>query len=103
MSDDPRQIELEVDVVGTRVRLDAKGSPPMAGTILDCATTHLALLLDQPARSTAFLAVEGTGDRVGVSVSAYLYGADAEMIANRYAPLWQQWLTDNAGPADASP
>jgi uncharacterized protein YndB with AHSA1/START domain len=85
--------------IGTRVRLDAEGAPAMAGTILDCAPTRLTLLLDNPAPGTAFVAVEGPGDQVGVSIWSYLYGADAEMIANRDAALWQQWLTDHAGPA----
>jgi uncharacterized protein YndB with AHSA1/START domain len=87
--------------IGTRVRLDAKGAPPMAGTVLDRAATRVVLLLDQPAPGTAFVAVEGHGDQFGVSIWSYLYGTDAEKVASRDAPLWQQWLTDNAGPAVA--
>jgi uncharacterized protein YndB with AHSA1/START domain len=83
-------------VIGTRVWLDAKGAPPLAGTVLDRAATRLTLLLDQPAPGTAFVAVEGHGHQFGVSIWSYLYGADAAMIATRDAPLWQQWLTDNA-------
>ncbi len=45
--------------IGTWLRLDAKAAPPLAGTVLDCATTRLVLLLDQPAPGTAFVAVEG--------------------------------------------
>lgn len=68
----------------------------MAGTVLDRAATRLTPLLDQPAPGTAFVAVEGHGDQFGVSIWSCLYGTDAAMIATRDAPLWQQWLTDNA-------
>jgi uncharacterized protein YndB with AHSA1/START domain len=88
----PRPLE-----VGDRVDVIAPGAPALAGTVVDVAPSRLALLLDGPAPGTAFLAVEGEGEQVGVSVWSYLYGPEAADVAGRDEPRWRQWLTDRTG------
>lgn len=70
----------------------AAGAPRLAGTVLATESWRLALLLDEPAPGTAFVAVEGTGDVVGVSVWSYLYGEDGAAAAAASEPMWWQWL-----------
>ena len=57
-------------------------------------------VLGRPAPGTAFLAVEGDGEAVTVSVWSYLYGPDAAAAAARDDPRWRQWLTDRAAAPD---
>ena len=81
---------------GERIEVSASGTPALAGTVADAAPWRLALLLDQPAPGTAFLAVEGKGDEVTVSIWSYLYGKEGFAAAERDEPLWRQWLTERA-------
>lgn len=80
--------------VGDRIEADAPGVPPLAGAVVDAAPWRTALLLDRPSPGTAFLAVEGHGEQVTVSVWSYLYGADGAISADRDEPRWQRWLSD---------
>ena len=61
-------------------------SGALAGTVGEVAPWRIALVLDQPAPGTAFLAVEGEGDDIGVSIWSYLYGPDSAAIASTDAP-----------------
>jgi hypothetical protein len=81
-------------VVGERIETSADDAPTLAGTVVDVAAWWLALVVDQPAPGTAFLAVEGTGDQVSVSVWSYLYGVDGAAAAERDEPRWAKWLSD---------
>lgn len=82
--------------IGERMAISAPDAPALAGTVVDVSPWRLALLLDQPAPGTAFLAVEGSGEQVAVSIWSYLYGPDGAAIAERDEPLWQHWLTERA-------
>ena len=84
--------------VGDRIELRADDGPSMAGTVVDAASWRLALVLDQPAPGTAFVAVEGNGEEVGVSIWSYLYGPDGAAAAARDEPRWAAWLADRAHP-----
>lgn len=84
--------------VGERIVITATDAPALAGTVVDVATWRLALLLDEPCPGTAFLAIEGTGEQLGVSIWSYLYGSDRASIAARDEPRWAQWLADNTAP-----
>lgn len=81
---------------GDRVEAAANGSPPLVGTVVEAAGSWLALLLDDPAPGTAFLAVEGHGDQLGVSVWLYLYGEEGAAAAERDEPRWSAWLEQRA-------
>ncbi|RYV53022.1 SRPBCC family protein [Pengzhenrongella frigida] len=82
--------------IGERVVVRATDTPTLSGTVVDAAGWRLALLLDGPCPGTAFLAVEGTGEQVSVSIWSYLYGPDRAVVAAREAPHWQRWLTEHA-------
>lgn len=77
--------------IGDRVETSGD-APRLAGTVLVSESWRLALLLDEPAPGTGFLAVEGDGEAVGVSVWSYLYGDDSAAIAARTEPVWWEWL-----------
>lgn len=81
--------------VGDQIEVDVANGPAFAGTVARATPWHLILLLDQPAPGTAFVAAEGRGEQAEISIWAYLYGPDAEAIAQRDEPRWQQWLTDH--------
>ena len=92
---------------GDRVEVTAADSPPLAGTVVDASAERLALLVDEPAPGTAFMAAEGTGETVMVSVWSYLYGDEgAACAAARRAPLEavaQRPRRLNHSPAEAKP
>jgi hypothetical protein len=71
-------------------------APPLASTVVDVALWRLALLSDRPAPGTAFLAVEGDGEQIGVSVWSHLCGPEAGASGERDEPCWRQWLTNLA-------
>lgn len=78
--------------VGDRIEAAADDVPPLAGTVDAAAPGMVALMLDAPAPGTAFLAVEGSGDAVTISVWLYLYGSEAAAIAARDEPRWRSWM-----------
>jgi uncharacterized protein YndB with AHSA1/START domain len=80
--------------IGDRVRTSAADAPTLAGTVVDVAPWRLALLVDEPAQGTAFIAAEGAGDEVGVSIWSYLYGDAGAAAARRDEPRWAAWLTE---------
>ena len=82
--------------VGDHLVLNPNAVPTLAGQVVDVGERRLALLVDDPAPGTAFLAVEGHGEHAGVSIWAYLYGDDAASLIQRDRPLWQRWLDDHA-------
>lgn len=79
--------------VGERIEAGAPDSPRLCGTVVEATPTRLTLLLDDPAPGTGFIAVEGRGEQVEVSIWSYLYGADSAKIVERDEPLWAQWLS----------
>ena len=88
--------------VGERIEASAPGTPVLAGTVVDAAPQRIALLLDQPAPGTAFVAVESYGEHAGASVWLYLYGAEGTEAAKRDGPLWHNWMAEALGGADGS-
>ena len=82
--------------VGDRLEVSAPDAPDLAGTVVDANPRWVALLVDRPAPGTAFLAVEGDGEAVTVSIWSYLYGPDGAAAAARDDPRWRQWLADRA-------
>lgn len=82
--------------VGDRVATSAPVAPPFAGEVMDAGPRRISLLLDQPARGTAVLTVEGEGEAVSVSAWSWLYGPDGAAAAERDEPAWQAWLGRHA-------
>ena len=83
---------------GARVTAGSPDAPPLAGTVLQAEAWRMSLLLDEPAPGTAFLAAEGDGEHIAVSVWLYLYGDDAAATARRDEPRWAAWLEAHAAP-----
>ena len=83
--------------VGERIEASSPDAPALAGTVVEAGQYRIALLLEEPALGTAFVAVESFGEHAGASVWLYLYGADGAEAAERDGPLWQDWLTDALG------
>ena len=77
--------------VGDRVETSGD-APRLAGTVVQADSWRMALLLDEPAEGTAFLAAEGDGPYVGVSVWSYLYGDAGAEAAATAEPAWSEWL-----------
>lgn len=82
--------------VGDRIEVTATDAPELAGTVVDVDPRWVALIVDRPAPGTAFLAVEGDGEAVTVSIWSYLYGPDGAAAAARDDPCWRQWLNKRA-------
>lgn len=87
--------------VGERIEASSPAVPALAGTVVEAGQYRIALLLDEPAPGTAFVAVESFGEHAGASVWLYLYGADGAEAAERDGPLWQDWLTGALGEEGA--
>ena len=81
---------------GERITVAEGETPALAGTVVRYERGRLALLLDEPAAGTAFLACEGMGEQCGVSVWQYLYGDDAPALIQRDEPRWTAWLQAQA-------
>lgn len=90
-------------VLGDRIAVTAPDAPPLAGVVADSQPGRLAVILDEPAAGTAFLAAEGMGDGCGVSVWQYLYGEHAAEIVCRDEPRWTAWLQAQPLTADPAP
>ena len=85
--------------VGDRVAVTAPDAPALAGTVVAAAPWRLALVVDEPAPGTAFLAVEGDGEPVNVSIWSYLYEPGGAEAAQRDEPAWASWLAERGVPS----
>jgi len=89
---------------GRRVET-AQGAPRLAGTVervVDKDHEELFLRLEEPTSGVAYLVPVGMGGQVCLSVSIYLYGAQARALAAREAPVWQAWINGLFPAADAA-
>ncbi|MGB5755903.1 MAG: SRPBCC domain-containing protein [Acidimicrobiales bacterium] len=80
--------------VGDHLEVTSPDTPPLAGVVADVAPWRIALILDEPAPGTAFIAVEGQPDaeRIATSIWCYFYGDDRAELAARDQPRWRDWL-----------
>ncbi len=78
--------------VGDRVEVSAPDAPALAGTLVDVGEHRWSLLVDQPAPGTAFVAAEGRGDTISMSVWAYLYGEEGAAAVTRDDLRWRAIL-----------
>ena len=88
---------------GDRLETSGDGVPRLSGVIdiaqRSEAISQYRLLLDTPARGTAFVAAEGKGDQVTLSVWLYLYG---DVTPGEDA--WTAWFAERfpaPAPTDA--
>jgi uncharacterized protein YndB with AHSA1/START domain len=87
---------------GDRFETSGEGVPPLAGLIDGAgradAISQYRMVLDPPTRGTAFVAAEGKGDQVMLSVWLYLYGPQP------VDDVWTPWLAErfpSPEPAEA--
>ena len=82
--------------VGDRVETTVEGDLTLGGVVRAAAPHRLTLLLDEPAAGTGFIAAEGRGDRVEVSIWSYLYGERGAEAVERDDPRWRSWLAERS-------
>lgn len=82
--------------VGDRVEVEADGAPALTGSVVAVGPTRVSLLLDGPSPGTGFVAVEGDGDQVQVSIWTYRHGDDRHAAADADESGWQAWLAARA-------
>ena len=83
--------------VGEQIEVAIVGAPTLRGTVVESRPSRLSLLLSEPHVGTGFLAAEGDGELIEVSIWVYLYGdepPDPEPIRAAHAA----WLNDRAQP-----
>lgn len=81
---------------GEHIRVSGEGLPELAGTVVEARPHRLSLLVDSPAPGTAFIAAEGRGETVEVSIWSYLYGDGGKQAVERDEPIWRAWLADRS-------
>jgi uncharacterized protein YndB with AHSA1/START domain len=89
---------------GQRVET-AHGAPRIAGIVervVDKEHEEIFVRLEQPTSGVAHLFPIPMGGQVCLSVRLYLYGAQAQAVAAREAPVWQAWINGLFPPADAA-
>jgi uncharacterized protein YndB with AHSA1/START domain len=85
---------------GERVAATAPDAPPLAGVVERVADGMLTLVVDAPASGIAFIAAEGGGEQISLSLYAYLFGEDAAVIAARDDKEWRSWMEHHFPPLD---
>lgn len=78
-------------------RIVAGPAAPFAGDIAYRGERAIVFRLDEPAPGTGFLAAEGSGEQLGVSLWLSLYGPDAAAVVERDAARWHEWAASLAG------
>ncbi|MEZ5375942.1 MAG: SRPBCC domain-containing protein [Acidimicrobiales bacterium] len=81
---------------GDRIEVDGPDTPPLAGVVVEREARRMTVLVDAPAPGTAFIAAEGTGDQIMMSVWSYLYGDDGAAAVERDEPMWRNLLAGGA-------
>jgi uncharacterized protein YndB with AHSA1/START domain len=88
----------EVPDVGDRALVAVSGLPKLGGIVIATTRSRISLLVDEPVPGTAFIAAEGRGEAIEVSIWSYLYGDDGVEASRRDGPIWQEWLSAHAAP-----
>jgi hypothetical protein len=78
--------------LGDRVEVTSADTPMLAGEVVAVTPHRISLVVDSPAPGTAFIAAEGRGETVEVSVWTYLYGDAGRDATVRDEPGWRSWL-----------
>ncbi|MEQ8839573.1 MAG: SRPBCC domain-containing protein [Acidimicrobiales bacterium] len=78
--------------VGERIEARAAGTAGLAGEVVEVTPHRVSLVVDSPAPGTAFIAAEGRGDGIEVSVWRYLYGEPGAAAIEHDELAWREWL-----------
>jgi uncharacterized protein YndB with AHSA1/START domain len=79
--------------VGERISVEGADAPSLGGTVAAISSHRISMVVDDPAPGTAFIAAEGRGDDVEVSIWTYLYGEAGAVASERDDPRWREWLS----------
>lgn len=82
--------------VGDRLSIAIDSGAALGGVVADVGPRRIALIVEEPAPGTAFLAAESAGELAGVSLWSYLYGPAGDEASRRDEPKWAKWLADRA-------
>jgi uncharacterized protein YndB with AHSA1/START domain len=92
---------------GEKVRTSGEGVPALGGVVGSLGSEKhpgAVILLEQPCPGAAIVGVHDCGGPLMVSLSLYLYGANAKSVAEREQRNWQKWMETNFPmAANASP
>lgn len=78
---------------------ETTSGPTLSGSVVGSGSCQLTLLLDQPARGSAFVVADEQGESTQVSVWAYFYGDDAVAQAQAHTESWGTFLSEIAPTA----
>lgn len=78
----------------------ASGAPPTAGIVEGRLEDAIMLRIDAPAPGIVEAHANTWGDRVHLSLRAYLYGDAAPAAAARAESAWREWMTRRAEVLD---
>jgi uncharacterized protein YndB with AHSA1/START domain len=76
-------------------------APILAGVIERVGDAELLLRLEKPTTGVGNFMAIGMGGQAFLSLSLYLYGAEAKAAAAREGHVWQEWVDGLFPPADA--
>jgi uncharacterized protein YndB with AHSA1/START domain len=84
----------------------ASGAPSFAGIVerVERKEPHHGVMLrsDEPAPGTVLVSVFEYQDAIHTWIHAYLFGADAEAVAERERPRWQAWMEQHFPAREAA-
>jgi uncharacterized protein YndB with AHSA1/START domain len=86
---------------GDRLEISGDGAPALAGTVERALPSAYVLLVHEPLPGTGFIAAEGYGGQVVLSVYLYLYGDPGVVAATE--ETWQGWMADRSPAPVTSP
>lgn len=87
------------DIDGDHLAATAEASTRLSATITFRISRAIAFAVHEPAPGIGFLAAEGRGDTLALSLWLSLYGPTAAEVAQREAPRWQAWADRQSGTA----
>jgi uncharacterized protein YndB with AHSA1/START domain len=84
------------DAIAPGDRVETRGAPPYAGTVVRADEASVSLLLDAPGRGLGYLGTGGPTNEVFAFVRARVFGDDAAATAEREGAAWEEWLSSAA-------
>ena len=93
-----RALGLGAAVEGQRPVAPEAGVPRFDGVVERVRPRDIVVRLEHPAPGVGLFGVYTWAERVSVSITLYLFGADATAAAARQEPAWRDWLERAAAP-----
>jgi uncharacterized protein YndB with AHSA1/START domain len=88
---------LKNSAIGARCDTSIAGAPRLRGIVerigRDTRNRGILLRLEEPTSGAASFVPGKWGGKVVVAVDLYFYGDNADSVARKHKPLWQEWVT----------